>query len=174
MGMVVVLLAQAQPLPGSSAPDPTESQALIVPRETTLPAAIDVRSDMGKRFKLMEVRVSIDGQEVSHRVAAKGQELEHDFRAYDGAVSPGPHQVSVILNYEGRNAGIFTYMDDYKFKVESSADFTAQDRAHPVALQVLAYQRSGITIPVEQKPTMEIKALPTAVPAAKGMATGGR
>jgi hypothetical protein len=167
MGMVVVLLAQAQPLPGSGAPDPTESQAVIVPRETTLPAAIDVRSDMGKRFKLMEVRVSIDGQEVSHRVAAKGQELEHD-------VSPGPHQVSVILNYEGRNAGIFTYMDDYKFKVESSADFTAQDRAHPVALQVLAYQRSGITIPVEQKPTMEIKALPTAMPAAKGMATGGR
>ncbi|HXU83722.1 MAG TPA: hypothetical protein VN914_20150 [Polyangia bacterium] len=166
MGMVVVLLAQAQPLPGSSAPEPTPTPALAVPVETTLPASIEVRNDMGKRFKLVEARVVMDGQELSHRVAAKGQELEQQFRAYDGAVSPGSHQVTVNLVYEGRNTGIFTYLDDYKIRVQSSAEFTAQDRAHPVALQVLAYERSGITIPIEQKPTMEIKPSPGSPPLA--------
>src|SRR5205814_1466300 len=98
---------------------------------------------------------------VSHRVAAKGQELDHQFRAYDGAVSPGPHQVNIMLVYEGRNVGIFTYLGDYKIRLESSADFTAQDNLEPVALQVLAYERSGVTIPLEQRPTMEIKPVAT-------------
>jgi hypothetical protein len=53
--------------------------------------------------------------------------------------------------------GIFTYMDDYKIRMQSSGDFTVQDRAHPALVQVLAYERSGLTIPVEKRPTMEIK-----------------
>jgi len=103
------------------------------------------------------VRVSLDGQEVLHRVAAKGQELEQQFRAYEGEVSPGAHHVTVNLVYEGRNVGIFTYMDDYKIRMQSSGDFTVPDRAHPAVVQVLAYERSGLTIPVEKRPTMEIK-----------------
>jgi hypothetical protein len=154
-GLVVVLLAQAAPLPESSAPN--EPPAVVLPADTTLPASIDVRSDLGKRFKLIEVRVLMDGQELSHRVAARGQELEHQFRAYDGDVAPGPHKVSVLLVYEGRNVGFFTYLDDYKFRVQSSADFTAQDRTHPATIQVLAYEKPGVTVPLEQKPTMEIK-----------------
>jgi hypothetical protein len=174
MGLVVVMLAQAAPLPGSGAPD--DSARLIAVPETTLPATVDVRSDMGKRFKLIEARVVMDGRELAHRVASKGQELEQQFRAYEGEVDPGAHQVTVQLVYEGRNVGLFTYMDGYKIRLQSSADLTVQDRAHPAAVQVLAYERSGLTIPVEQKPTMEIKAgtaptsaaaMPAATPAAR-------
>jgi hypothetical protein len=170
MGMVVVLLAQAAPLPESGAQD--DNARLIAVPETTLPATVDVRSDMGKRFKLIEARVVMDGRELAHRVASKGQELEQQFRAYEGEVGPGVHQVTVQLVYEGRNVGIFTYMDDYKIRLQSSAEVTVQDRAHPAAVQVLAYEKPGFTVPVEQKPTMEIKPVTgTAAPAAALRAT---
>jgi hypothetical protein len=169
MGMVLVLLAQAAPLPQPGAQGDAERQ-IAVP-VVSLPATVDVNSNMGKRFKLVEARVAIDGQELSHRVAAAGQELEPQFRAFDGEVAPGPHQVTVNLVYEGRNVGIFTYMDDYKIRMQSSAEFSVQDRAHPAAVQVLAYERSGVTIPVEKRPTMEIKA--GTGPGAARVTTGG-
>jgi hypothetical protein len=170
MEMVVVLLAQAAPLP-AGAPNDTE-RSIVVP-DTTLPVTVDVNSNLGKRFKLIDARVVMDGRELAHRTADPGQELEHQFRAYDGEVGPGPHQVTVALVYEGRNVGLFTYMDDYKIRVQSSADFTAQDRAHPAAVQVLAYERSGFTIPVEKRPTMEIKTASAAAGPAVGATAPG-
>jgi hypothetical protein len=155
MGMVLVLLAQAAPLPGATAQGDAERQ-IEVP-VVSLPARVEVNSTMGKRFKLVEARVVIDGQELGRRVASGGQELEPQFRVFDGEVGPGPHQVTVSLVYEGRNVGIFTYMDDYKVRMQSSAEFTVQDRAHPAVVQVLAYERSGVTIPIEKRPTMELK-----------------
>ena len=127
------------------------------PARPELSASVDVRSDLGKRFRLVEERITLDGSELSHRTAARGEELEHSFRAYDGPVSPGSHTVSVTLVYEGRNAGPFTYLDGYRYRVESSADFTAEASARPAAIQVLAYERPGAMVPIEQKPTMEIK-----------------
>ena len=68
---------------------------------------------------------------------------------------PGRHAVNVILVYQGRNAGLFNYVDDYKFRVQSSYAFEAfADR--PAALDVVARERKGISVPLEQKPTMEI------------------
>jgi len=158
-GWMLVLLAQAAP-PLDAGAGGAERQIEVT--QAVLPAAVDVQSTMGKRFKLIEMRVAIDGQDVAHRVAVHGQELEQQFRAYEGDVTPGQHHVVVNLVFEGRNVGIFTYMDDYKIRMQSSGDFTVQDRAHPATVQVLAYERSGLTIPVEKRPTMEIKA--TGVP----------
>jgi len=154
-GWMLVLLVQAAPQLDSGT---AGAERQIDVTQVVLPATVDVQSSMAKRFKLMEVRVAIDGQDVAHRVAARGQELEQQFRAYEGDVSPGQHHVTVNLVFEGRNVGIFTYMDDYKIRMQSSGDFMAQDRAHPATVQVLAYERSGVTIPVEKRPTMEIKA----------------
>jgi hypothetical protein len=154
MGMMMVLLAQAAPLPGAA---PNQAEPANPVPDATLPLTVDVSSNMGRRFKLIEALVVMDGREISRRVAAAGQELEQQFRLYEGEVAPGPHAVLVTLVYEGRNMGLFTYLDDYKIRVRSSAEFVAQDRAHPPTVQVLAYERSGLTIPLEKRPTMEIK-----------------
>jgi hypothetical protein len=115
---------------------------------------------MGKRFRLVEIRVVMDGQELSHRLAAKGTELDAQQRLYEGDVTPGLHNLTVTLSYEGRNTGPFTYLDDYKFRLESTGTFMAQEVGRPASIEVLAYQKPGATVPVEQKPTMEIKAVP--------------
>ena len=156
--VMMVLLAQATPETRSTAPREAEVQEAI--REpAVLPASVDVRSALSKRFRLIEARLVVDGQEMSHRTATRGQELENPFRLYDGSLPPGRwNSVNVTLVYEGRNTGLFTYLDDYKFRVQSTIDFTFPASGRPAAIEVLAYERSGVTLTVEQKPTMEIMA----------------
>jgi hypothetical protein len=105
----------------------------------------------------VEARLVMDGQELSHRLAATGQELDTRTRLYDGAVRPGLHAVQVTLVYEGRNKGPFTYLDDYKIRLESTVDFNFAEGRRPGALEILAYERPGATVTVEHKPMMEIK-----------------
>jgi hypothetical protein len=151
--VLAMVLAQAAPAAESGESRGAGGEALV-------PASIDVRSDLGKRFRLVEAHVVLDGREVATRTAAGGQELEHAFRAYDGQVAPGAHNVDVTLVYQGRNPRFFTYVDDYQFRVESTADLNAPPGGGPAAVQVLAYERPGATVPVERKPMMEIKAAP--------------
>jgi hypothetical protein len=120
-----------------------------------------VRSELGKRYRLIEASVAIDGDEVARREAPKGQELERSFTAFDGALTPGRHAVSVTLVYEGRNAGVFSYVDNYKFRVQSSYAFDAVGNG-PAALNVVARERPGADVPLEKKPTMEISPAPGA------------
>jgi len=154
--LMVAWLAQAAPEARSIAPKEVED-GLTAVRETNIPASVDLRSNLSKRFRLVEARVTMDGRELSHRLAASGKELDTQTRLYDGAVRPGRHMVQVNLVYEGRNTGPFTYLDDYKFRLESTVDFNFQEGNRPGALEVLVYEKSGATVPIEQKPLMELK-----------------
>jgi hypothetical protein len=147
----------------------------------TIPAKVQVQNQMGKRFRLVEATVLLDGLEVSRRKAAAGQELERSFSGYEGAIGPGNHTLAVELVYEGRNLGPFTYLDDYRFSVATSYPFTARVSDRPASLDVVARERPGATVPVEQKPVLDIAPaagsgatpmLPPATPPAAGKSTG--
>src|SRR5689334_5578124 len=94
--LMAVFLAQAVPEARSIAPRDIEDGASGIPAPT-MPASVELRSELGKRFRLLEERVSIDGKLVSQRVANRGQELEPRTRLYDGNVPPGWHIVNVVL-----------------------------------------------------------------------------
>jgi hypothetical protein len=158
MWLLALVLAQAAPQARSTAPsEPTVARAN---ERTRVPASIDVRNELGKRFRFVEARVVMDGLELTRQTAAPGKELSSTFRAFDGQVGPGPHIVRVSLVYEGRNTGPFTYLDDYRFVVESTAEFTAPRGEGPAAIDIRAYERPGATVPLEEKPAVEIRAAP--------------
>jgi hypothetical protein len=152
----------APPPPATRSPDQAiEQEARQAARRAdetapSIPAQIEVQNQMGKRFKLVEAAVYLDGIEVAHRKAVGGKELENRFHAYDGAISPGGHAVAVELTYEGRNVGPFTYLDNYRFRVDSSYAFSAQVSDRPASLQVVARERKGANVPMEQRPMVEI------------------
>jgi hypothetical protein len=151
-----------QPIPPARTPDQAIAhearQAERVADQTapTIPAQVEVQNQMGKRFKLVEAVVLVDGIEVSHRKASNGRELENRFNAYDGAIAPGNHALAVALTYEGRNVGPFTYLDNYRFRVDSSYAFGAQASDRPATLQVVARERKGANLPMEQRPQIDI------------------
>jgi hypothetical protein len=149
------LVETAQVVPLSAAP------VVIEPvRPTEVTASIDVSSQLGKRYRFIEAEVFLDGDELANRTATGNDELARSFRAFEGPIPPGPHTVTVTLTYTGRNAGPFTYLDNYRYTVTTAASFDARPGAQPAALDVVATERSGITVPVEERPRAEIRTAP--------------
>lgn len=146
-----------RPAAPSTVEEPATVETPVAP--ANVPGTVRVRSEMGRRYRLVEASVAMDGAQVAHRRAPEGKELEREFTAFKGPVIPGRHAVNVTLVYQGRNAGLFNYLDDYTFRVQSSYAFDAiADR--PAVLDVVAKERKGISVPLEQKPTMEISPAP--------------
>jgi len=116
-----------------------------------VPASVELRNEVGQKFRLIEARVTLDGRQVAHLVAPKGQELPTVIRAYDGQVDVGPHRVSAVMVYEGRNRGPFTYLDNYRFRAESEYRFGATASKRPAALNVVSREVRGATKAMEDR-----------------------
>jgi hypothetical protein len=140
----------------ASQPERTERPAPAEPRTLAIPTRVQFDNQMGKRFRLVEATVLVDGREVAHRRAAAGEELESQFQAYQGTIAPGNHALMVDLVYEGRNVGPFNYLDNYRYRVDSSYAFTVRATGRPANLDVVARERKGVNLPPEKRPVVEI------------------
>jgi hypothetical protein len=168
--MVALVLAQTLPPTRDAGSDDGPPAVPTTHVAAEVPASIDVSSQLGKRFRFVEADVMLDGTPVAHREATGTQELSHLLRVFEGPVAPGPHQVTVTLTYAGRNAGPFTYLNEYRYVVGASANFEATAGSKPAALDVVASEKPGLTVPLEEKPRAEIRSAPnsSAVPVVAG------
>jgi hypothetical protein len=183
IGLVMAVMLMQQAEPGDQLLVPTfadEPEAPIPPPQATIPvnvpAQIDVHNEMGKKFKLVEAVVLLDAVEVARLRASEGGELERNFRAFQGALPPGQHAVTVTLIFVGRNPGPITYFDNYRFHAESTAAFTvAQEDRRPAAMDVFAREHKGANVPFEKKPELQIAAAPgsSAATAFRALGTPG-
>jgi hypothetical protein len=174
--VVAGVLAQAQPSPGVKEPDRGRSGVLAVSdARDGAPASVEVRSDMGKRFRLTEAVLVLDGQEVARRTAAKGEELERSFQLWasgrapvngservsiDGLLHSGEHALTVRLTYEGRNVGPIAYLDDIKLHAESMFAFKVGTGDRPAVLQVVARERADARLPLQAEPVLTVSPQP--------------
>lgn len=108
-------------------------------------------NDLGARFRLKRALYSLDGSQVFDEVNKDGSLGEEKFQIYDGSVSPGNHNVSVLLEYEGGGFGLFNYMKSYQFKVRSSCQFKAEE-GEAVTLRVRAVATGGAFNNIEDQP----------------------
>jgi hypothetical protein len=66
---------------------------------------------------------------------------------------PGDHTVQVKVELRGHGYGVFSYLRGYNFKVEDSHSFTITE-GKTIELKVIAYEKGGITTPLEQRPNI--------------------
>jgi hypothetical protein len=69
-------------------------------------------------------------------------------------VPAGDHTLQVALTFQGNGYGVFSYLRGYKFEVKSSHAFTAVE-GKTVAVTATAYEKGGVTTPLEQRPNIE-------------------
>ena len=84
--------APTQPSARPQAETPAEeTRSVEQPAAALAPAVgtVRVRNEMGKRYRLVEMTVALDGEQVGYRRAPDGTELEKDFDAFQGPVVPG-------------------------------------------------------------------------------------
>jgi hypothetical protein len=81
--------------------------------------------------------------------------------------------LTATLVYEGRNAGPFSYLDNYRYKVQTTYPFELAAGEAPAAIQVVAHERAGANLKIENRPLVEVVAAPgSGVTPGPGVAEG--
>lgn len=112
------------------------------------------RNEMGSSFALESVAYALDGAPVFTKVdvngdLARAEELE----IFNGRIVPGQHQIAVRLMYRGHGYGLFSYLEGYKFKVQSSYTFNAE-AAKVTRVKVVGYEKGGLTTDLKDRPAV--------------------
>jgi hypothetical protein len=61
--------------------------------------------------------------------------------------------VQILLQFQGSGYGVFSYLKGYHFEARSSHSFTAVE-GKTLTLQIIAYEKGGVTTPLEERPAV--------------------
>ena len=112
------------------------------------------RNEMGNSFVLESVAYALDGAPIFTRTdesedLAKRDELE----IFNGRIVPGQHQIAVRLVYRGHGYGVFSYLEGYRFKVQSSYTFNAEP-GKVTTVRVVGFEKGGLTTDLQDRPAV--------------------
>ena len=135
-------------------------------------AEVEFQNEMSSAFELTRAIFVIDGQVQYNRQDDTGALADQkDIPIYTGTMPPGDHTIQVALTFQGNGYGVFSYLRGYKFEVKSSHAFTAVE-GKALTVSATAFEKGGVTTPLEQRPTIEwhekvlpLTAAPTTAPA---------
>jgi hypothetical protein len=118
-------------------------------------AEVRFDNEMSSAFQLIRALFVMDGQVQYNRQDDSGALADQkDIPIYQGSVPPGDHTLQVALTFQGNGYGVFSYLRGYKFEVKSSHAFTAVE-GKAVTVTATAYEKGGVTTPLEQRPTID-------------------
>jgi hypothetical protein len=112
------------------------------------------RNEMGAEFRLESVTYTLDGAPIFTKVDREGDLHQRDqFEIFNGRVVPGNHQITVKMVYRGHGFGFFSYLDDYRFKVQSAYVFNAEP-GKTTQVKVVGFEKGGITAELKDRPAV--------------------
>jgi hypothetical protein len=117
-------------------------------------AVIFHRNEMGAQFILESVAYALDGAPIFTKVDAGGDlDKREEFEIFNGRIVPGNHQIAVRMVYRGHGYGIFSYLEGYKFKLQSNQTFNAE-AGKVTTVKVVGFEKGGITSDIKDKPAI--------------------
>ncbi len=112
------------------------------------------KNDMGSAYVLESVAYALDGAPVFTKVDVNGDLNErNEFEIFNGRIVPGQHQIAVRLVYRGHGYGVFSYLEGYKFKVQSSYTFNAE-AGKVTTVKVVGFEKGGFTSDLKDRPAV--------------------
>ena len=117
-------------------------------------AVIVHKNEMGGSFLLESVAYALDGAPIFTQVDTEGDLGKRlEFEIFNGRIVPGQHQIAVRLVYRGNGYGVFSYLEGYKFKVQSSYTFTAEP-GKVSTVRVVGFEQGGLTTDLKDRPAV--------------------
>lgn len=100
--------------------------------------------EVGGAFRLESLSYTLDGFEVYAGVNTPESNLEEleDFPIYEGSLLPGEHLLAVDMVFRGRGYGIFSYLNQYLFKVKARYLFTVNE-GDAITLKVVSFDEGS-------------------------------
>ncbi|MCL2326755.1 MAG: hypothetical protein FWC40_09725 [Proteobacteria bacterium] len=141
----------------------TTKSRLLLLREEVLQRSVNGarllilhRNEMGGQYELVSVTYSLDRQPKFSRFEGDGggrlNQL-NDEVVFDGMLSPGTHELTVQFVFKGRTWGVFRYMTDYTFVVESGYSFVVGE-GKAAELVVTAVEQGNFFTAYEDRPSV--------------------
>ena len=105
---------------------------------------INHNHEVGGTFKMESLSYTLDGFEIYSGVNTPENDLEKlgKFPVYEGSLLPGDHLLVVDMIFRGRGYGIFSYLNQYLFKVKARYLFTVAE-GDVVNLDVVSYDEGS-------------------------------
>jgi hypothetical protein len=140
-------------------------------------AEVVFKDEMSSAFLLTHALFVIDNQVQYNKQDDTGALADQkEIPIYTGSVPPGDHMIQVALTFQGNGYGVFSYLRGYKFETKTSHAFTAVE-GKVLEVTVTAFEKGGVTTPLEQRPTFEwhetVKPLVAGAAAAAAASAGG-
>ncbi len=134
-------------------------------------AYIKHKNEMGSSFRLVKAAYALDGVQIFSKSDDTGRLAEmSDFEIYNGAIQPGSHTLTVVLQYQGNGFGVFSYLKGYKFTAKSSQSFVAAE-SKTTSITVVGYEKGNMTTQLSDKPAVDFRVNVTGTGAGEGGAT---
>lgn len=112
------------------------------------------RNEMGSSFVLESVAYALDGAPIYTKVDVDGDlDKKEEFEIFNGRIVPGQHQIAVKLQFRGHGFGVFSYLEGYKFKVQSSYTFDAE-AGKVTSIKIVGYEKGNITTDLKDRPAV--------------------
>lgn len=122
-------------------------------------AAIWHVNKLGSAYTVESIAYYLDGQGKFSKADPTGElDAKKEFKVFDGAVPPGNHQLTVNMRLRGSGFGIFSYVKDYTFNVQSSTSF-ASEEGKSCTVKVVANERKGIGRSFTERPNVTFETL---------------
>jgi hypothetical protein len=126
-------------------------ESVIIGAITPSRTLIVHRNDMGSSFSLEQVAYFLDGQVLLTKLDKDGSlDKQTEFEVLNGAIKPGDHMLEVSMVFKGSGDGLFTYLKDYRFKVDSKYRLNVAE-GRLTRVLVTAYPKPDITLPPRER-----------------------
>ena len=112
-------------------------------------------NEMGSSFRIESVSFSLDGTQIFSKINQDGSLENTDMFEIlpSSSMVPGNHTISVYLVYRGNGFGIFSYLNQYKFKVKSSYTFYVEE-GKITKVKIVAYEKGSLTTDLKDRPAV--------------------
>ena len=112
------------------------------------------KNAMGGQYEMVQIYYAIDHEQIfaKHETDGSLNKIDDEI-LYDSLLVPGAHQLTVLYVYKGKPWGVFRYMTDYTFKVESGYDFVV-DEGKAAELIVTASESGNFFTAYEERPSV--------------------
>jgi hypothetical protein len=111
-------------------------------------------NEMSGTFQLVKLAYFLDRSPVYNQTDDSGElgDLE-EISVYESIIAPGDHTISVEIEYRGYGHGIFSYLQGYRFRVNSSHTVTIAG-GKEVTIQGIGFEQGDPLTAIEERPTI--------------------
>jgi hypothetical protein len=153
IAFLVVAGGGGQPAGGMTIPADREALEQDVEDETTPQAVkvrVNVRNQVGRRWRLVEAKVALDDTEVEHKASGRTRELERGFSALETNLRPGTHKLTATLVYQRRGAA------GSRVRVQTTYPFSLVKDPDTAAIQLVAHERGKTRRTPASRPALQV------------------